>query len=128
MTKKNRLRRTPSAPSPFEQARDELFQQIMRCDVIGADPEHQAEWFAETVKYFGERYPELAQGDLKDLRTLGERFVQPPKAPTPVEESVDAVATEQTDAVVAEVSADEATVDDAAAVAALVDESATVSA
>ena len=66
-------------PSPFEQARDELFQHIMRCGVVGSDPEHQAEWFEETMQYMGERYHELDQKELRELRTLGERFAQPPK-------------------------------------------------
>ena len=29
----------PAEPSPFEQARDELFQHIMRCGVVGAESE-----------------------------------------------------------------------------------------
>lgn len=80
MTKKNRQRRVVTPPTPFEQARDELFQQIMRCEVIGAAPEHQAEWFNETMTYFAGRYPELKPADVDDLRKLGERFIQPPKA------------------------------------------------
>ena len=80
MTKKNRQRRVVTPPTPFEQARDELFQQIMRCEVIGAAPEHQTEWFTETVAYFADRYPELKPADVNELRKLGERFVQPPKA------------------------------------------------
>jgi hypothetical protein len=80
LTKKNRQRRVVTPPTPFEQARDELFQQIMRCEVIGATPDHQAEWFNETMTYFAERYPELKPADVNDLRKLGERFVQPPKA------------------------------------------------
>lgn len=86
MTKKNRQRRVVTPPTPFEQARDELFQQIMRCEVIGAAPEHQGEWFTETMAYFAERYPELKPADVNDLRKLGERFVQPPKASAVVEE------------------------------------------
>ena len=80
MTKKNRQRRVVTPPTPFEQARDELFQQIMRCEVIGAASDHQGEWFTETMAYFAERYPELKPADVNDLRQLGERFVQPPKA------------------------------------------------
>jgi len=67
-------------PSPFEEARDEMFQQIMRCGVIGADPEHQSEWFSDTMRYLGERYHELTDAELNQLRQLGERFVQPPRA------------------------------------------------
>jgi len=80
LTKKNRQRRVVTPPTPFEQARDELFQQVMRCEVIGAAPDHQAEWFNETIAYFAQRYPELKPADVNDLRKLGERFVQPPKA------------------------------------------------
>jgi hypothetical protein len=64
---------------PFEQARDELFQQVIQCGVIGAAAEHQAEWFEETMKYFSERYPELNPRQVGELRVLGERFAQPPK-------------------------------------------------
>ena len=64
----------------FDQARDELFQHIMTCGVVGADEQHQQEWFDDTMKYFTERYPELGEDDMKELRKLGERFAQPPKA------------------------------------------------
>ena len=67
-------------PTPFEEARDELFQQIMQCGVIGASPSHQEEWFRETFAYLGDRYHELTPTQLSELRTLGERFVQPPKS------------------------------------------------
>jgi hypothetical protein len=77
---KSRRRREVAEPTPFEQARDELFQHIMRCGVIGAQPEHQVEWFDDTIRYLGERYHELAAAELADLRTLGERFAAPPKS------------------------------------------------
>lgn len=77
---KSRPRSEPNVQSPFEQARDEMFQHIMRCEVIGADAEHQAEWFEGTMSYLGERYHELGEKELKDLRVLGERFAQPPKS------------------------------------------------
>lgn len=67
------------AASPFEEARDELFQHIMRCGVVGSDPEHQKEWFAETMMYMKDRYPELGAEQLGELHKLGERFAQPPK-------------------------------------------------
>lgn len=70
----------PAGPTPFEEARDELFQQIMRCGVVDADAQHQHEWFEETMKYFSERYPELGTQQIGELRKLGERFAQPPKA------------------------------------------------
>jgi hypothetical protein len=80
MAKKNRRRPESSAPSAFDQARDELFQHVMRCGVIGATEEHQLEWFDDTIAYLAEHYPELEQEQLAELKTLGVRFVQPPKA------------------------------------------------
>src|SRR5690606_6268132 len=80
MAKKPVRRHTPPAlPTPFDEARDELFQHIMRCGVIGSEPEHQGEWFDETMKYLADRYHELSAEQLKQIRQLGERFVQPPK-------------------------------------------------
>ena len=72
----------PAEPSPFEQARDELFQHIMRCGVVGAEPEHVEEWFAETIKYMSDRFPELSETQIGELKTLGLRFAQPPKSRT----------------------------------------------
>jgi hypothetical protein len=78
MAKKNR-RREVAAPTPFEQARDELFQHIIRCGVLQSLPEHQGEWFDDTMRYVSDRFPELTESELTQLRTLGTRFCQPPK-------------------------------------------------
>lgn len=78
MAKKTR-RREVAVPTPFEQARDELFQHIIRCGVIQAMPEHQTEWFDDTMSYIADRYPELEERELTELKTLGSRFCQPPK-------------------------------------------------
>ena len=77
-TKKSRPPVEPMA-LPFAQARDELFQHIISCDVVGADPAHQKEWFDETMGYMAERFSELDSSKLAELRTLGERFAQPAK-------------------------------------------------
>lgn len=79
---KSRSNGRPSASSStvFDQARDELFQHIMTCGVVGADDVHQHEWFDDTMKYFAERYPELDEQGVQELRKLGQRFAQPPKA------------------------------------------------
>jgi hypothetical protein len=80
MAKQNiRQTKTPSIPSAFEEARDELFQHIMRCGVVGAEHEDQVAWFNETMPYFTERYHELSEDQVTLLRTLGERFAQPLK-------------------------------------------------
>ena len=77
---KNRFRKEPvRAASPFEEARDELFQQIMRCGVVGSAPEDQEDWFDNTIEYLTERYHELSPSEIGELRLLGERFAQPPK-------------------------------------------------
>jgi hypothetical protein len=77
---KNRFRKEPiRAASPFADARDELFQQIMRCGVVGSAPEDQKDWFDNTMDYLAGRYHELASSEIDELRVLGERFAQPPK-------------------------------------------------
>lgn len=78
-TKTSRPPRTTTGPLPFASARDELFQHIIGCDVVGADPAHQKEWFDETMAYMKERFHELDGSQLAELRTLGERFAQPAK-------------------------------------------------
>jgi len=59
MAKKRSEPRKMSAPTPFEQARDELFSHILRCGVLEATPEHQKEWFDDTMLYLAERYDGL---------------------------------------------------------------------
>lgn len=61
-----------------------MFQHVMRCGVIGSEPEHQREWFDETMRYLTERYHELSKKEITDLRVLGERFAAPTKRPDPV--------------------------------------------
>jgi hypothetical protein len=75
MTKKKN-RSSPEAAS-FAQARDELFSHILRCGVIEALPEHQKDWFDDTMGYVADRYEDLTDPELAQLRTLGERYCQP---------------------------------------------------
>ena len=80
MSKKTTNRRTPTAtasPTSFDQARDEMFSHILRCGVIEALPEHQKEWFDDTMQYIADRYEDLGKEDLGKLRMLGERYCQP---------------------------------------------------
>lgn len=76
---KKKPRRTGSQPSPssFDQARDELFSHILRCGVIEALPEHQKDWFDDTMGYLTDRYDDMDEEQLRRLRTLGERYCQP---------------------------------------------------
>ena len=65
--------------TPFEEARDEMFQHVMKCGVIGAVADDQKEWFDGTMSYLAERYHELSPKQIAELRILGERFSQPAK-------------------------------------------------
>ena len=58
-------------------ARDELFSHINRCGVLQAEEEDQRHWMEETIDYLAERYPDLTDGDLQDLFSVGIRFCQP---------------------------------------------------
>jgi len=73
---KKKIRQDPDAVS-FAQARDELFSHVLRCGVIDALPEHQKDWFDDTMLYLADRYENLTEDELSQLRVLGERFCQP---------------------------------------------------
>jgi hypothetical protein len=76
MAKRSKSRK-PYLPTTFEQARDELFSHILRCGVLEAAEEHRKEWFDDTLDYLGDRYQELTDAELGELRTLGERYCRP---------------------------------------------------
>jgi hypothetical protein len=61
----------------LSRARDELFSHINRCGVLQAEDEDQRHWMDETIDYLAERYPDLTDGDLQDLYSVGIRFCQP---------------------------------------------------
>ena len=85
MAKNRKIAGKPSIPSTFDQARDELFSHILRCGVLEATPEHQKEWFDDTMLYLAERYDDLAEEQVEQLRVLGERYCRPVVArPAPV--------------------------------------------
>ena len=73
---KKKTQRDPEAVS-FAQARDEMFSHILRCGVIDALPEHQKDWFDDTMGYVADRYNDLSKDELTQLRSLGERYCQP---------------------------------------------------
>lgn len=68
-----------------DQARDELFSHILRCDVLEAEPEHQKDWFDDTMQYLADRYLDLSNEDLANVRVLGERYCQPVVNKAPAE-------------------------------------------
>jgi hypothetical protein len=57
-----------------------MFYHVIHCGVIESDPAHHDEWFEDTMRYLADRYPELDDEQLTELRTVGERFARPPKA------------------------------------------------
>ena len=61
----------------MDRARDELFSHINRCGVLNAADDDQNHWMDETIEYIGERYPELTDGDMMELRDIGMRFCKP---------------------------------------------------
>ena len=75
--KRSDKRIEPATGNPFDQARDELFSHILRCGVLEADLEHQKDWFDDTMLYLADRYDDLTEEELTQLRLLGERFSQP---------------------------------------------------
>lgn len=76
MNKKKPPRREPEGTA-FAQARDEMLSHVLRCGVIDALPEHQKDWFDDTMLYLADRYEDLTEDELAQLRILGERFCQP---------------------------------------------------
>jgi hypothetical protein len=84
---KKKNRSAPEAAS-FSQARDELFSHILRCGVIDALPEHQKDWFDDTMGYIADRYDDLSEQQLAQLRTLGERYCQPVRRVEPMASGV----------------------------------------
>jgi len=77
MAKKRGEPRKYAIPTSFEQARDELFSHILRCGVLEASLEHQKEWFDDTLLYLADRFSDLTETELNELRVLGERYCRP---------------------------------------------------
>jgi len=77
MANKRSSPRSAASPTAFELARDELFSHILHCGVLEAAPEHQKDWFDDTMLYLTDRYTDLTESELHDLRVLGERFCRP---------------------------------------------------
>src|SRR5258705_12140556 len=82
MAKKRGEPRKYAIPTNFEHARDELFSHILRCGVMEATQEHHKEWFDYTVLYLADRFTDLTETELNELRVLGERYCRPVVART----------------------------------------------
>ncbi|MDH5643112.1 MAG: hypothetical protein OEY63_02840 [Gemmatimonadota bacterium] len=78
-------RQQTQTPSAIEQARDELFSHILRCGVLEANDDHKKEWFDDTMAYLGDRYENLSEKQLAEVRRLGEQYCRPViRTPDPV--------------------------------------------
>ena len=75
-----------------DRARDELFSHIHRCGVIEASQDDQDSWMTETIEYLAERYPDLSERELFELKTVGMRFCQPVISRLKKEDAPEAVA------------------------------------
>ena len=84
MGKKNPKHRKEDNSSPFDKARDELLSHIIHCGVLQAEPQHQKDWFDDTMEYIAERYATLSDDQLDTIRALGERYCRPVKRHTEV--------------------------------------------
>lgn len=62
---------------PFEDARDRLFQEMHRCDVLGAEAEDVDAWLDDTVEYLGEQFRSLNLGQLDKLKRAGRNYAAP---------------------------------------------------
>ncbi|HEV2131577.1 MAG TPA: hypothetical protein VGR27_10770 [Longimicrobiaceae bacterium] len=45
--------------------------------MLKATEEQQIEWMDDTIAFVGERYPELSEEQLDELRVMGMRFCRP---------------------------------------------------
>jgi len=61
----------------FDIARDELMSHIHRCGVLKAAQDQQDTWLDETMQYMSERYTDLTEDNIGELRQIGRRFCQP---------------------------------------------------
>jgi hypothetical protein len=71
------MAKKPASNTTVDQARDELFSHILRCGVLEAAPEHQKDWFDDTMDYLAERYEDLSDEELDRIRQLGEQYCRP---------------------------------------------------
>jgi hypothetical protein len=61
----------------MDHARDELMSHIHRCGVLKASQEQQDQWLEDTMQFMAERYADLSEDELGELREIGRRFCQP---------------------------------------------------
>lgn len=83
MAKNKRAYNKDDNTNPFDKARDELLSHILQCGVLQAEPEHQKDWFDDTMEYLAERYATLSKKDLQQIRAVGEQYCRPVRRHSP---------------------------------------------
>ena len=58
--------------------------------MLEASVEHQKEWFDDTMLYLADRYEDLTDAEVSQLRLLGERYCRPVVARAPAQVAADA--------------------------------------
>ncbi len=53
------------------------FSHIPRFGVLEASPEHQKEWFDDSMLYLRDRFEDLSDDEIAQLRVFVERYCQP---------------------------------------------------
>lgn len=64
-------------PTTFDDARDRLFKEIRRCEVLEAPPAAADEWLDDTVEFLAQEYPSLTRKEVGRLRRAGDNYVAP---------------------------------------------------
>lgn len=61
----------------MDDAKDELFAHMQRCQVPGATPEDVRDWMEDTRQFLSDRYPQLTEAQLASLEVIGRRYAKP---------------------------------------------------
>lgn len=61
----------------MDDAKDELFAHMQRCQVPGAAEEDVREWMNDTRQFLADRFPQLSEAQLASLEMIGRRYAQP---------------------------------------------------
>ena len=61
----------------MDDAKDELFAHMQRCEVPGAQATDVRDWMKDTTEYLASKYPELTEAQLAALEVVGRRYARP---------------------------------------------------
>ena len=61
----------------MDDAKDELFAHMQRCEVPGAEASDVREWMKDTREFLASKYPTLTEAQLAALEVMGTRYARP---------------------------------------------------